>query len=166
MKLKKNKILIIFALVVVCINSVSLSKYNAGQEFEMNMRIARAVVDLEKDEILKAEIKENSFPMEYHFCLNNYKGEKINEVEFDYVIEIECSVDNFPIKYQLFDCDNQKEIALIDGKSETMKIKKSEKESRKFKLILSWRELNQELADDLQIKLKVDIVQSKKGDMV
>ncbi len=166
MKLRKNRIWMIFVLVVVGVNSMSLSKYHARQEFGVNMSVAKMVVDLEKDAVLKAEMKENSFPIEYNFCLNNYKGDKVNEIEFDYVIEVENSVENFPINCQLFDCDAQEEITLVNGKSEKMKIKKLEKESRKFKLILSWRELNQELADNIQIKLKLDVVQSKKGDMV
>ena len=42
-------------------------------------------------------------------------------------------------------------------------MKKLTKESREFKLYLQWREIDGELADDLDIKLKVDAVQSRKG---
>lgn len=142
-------------------NTISLSRHKENPNFEMNTKITKPIVVLEKDEKIKRSIQENLFPLEYNFFINNYQEDKINEVDFDYTIEIEDSVNNFPINYTLFDCNNNEEIELADGKSRSMKIKKSVKESRKFKLIVNWRELNEELADELQIKLKVNVQQSK-----
>ena len=90
----------------------------------------------------------------------NYNEKEVNKVEFDYVIEIENSVDNFPVNYQLMDCETGQQIQLIDGKSEILHIQKSLKESRKFKLLFEWREL-EKMADDLQIKLKINVIQRK-----
>ncbi len=166
MRFKKNKAGILIILMAICVNSISLSKYNTNMEYQASTKIARAIVELEKDEKMEMEITERTLPLEYHFCINNYNETGINEVAFDYVIEIENSVDNFPVSYTLWDCDNQKEIKLKNGKSEVLRIKHSEKESRKFKLCLQWKELNEDLADNLQIKLKIDVVQSKKGESI
>lgn len=161
MRQKKNRRLIALSLMIICMNTISLSRYKENPNFEINTKITKPIVVLEKDEKIKRSIQENLFPLEYNFFINNYKEDKINEVDFDYTIEIEDSVNNFPINYTLFDCNNNEEIQLTDGKSRPMKIKKSVKESRKFKLIVNWRELNEELADELQIKLKVNVQQSK-----
>ncbi len=48
----------------------------------------------------------------------------------------------------------------MNGKSEPLKLKKGEKEKRKFKLIMQWQELNVELAEELQIKLKINLSQT------
>lgn len=166
MKFTKNKILSLIILLVICINSISLSKYSSFWEGKAMIQVSKPIVILEKDEILKTEITEKSFPMEYDFSICNYDESKVNEAEFDYVIQIEDSVEDFPISYKLIDCDNQEEIQLIEGKSQPMKIKSFEKEIRKFKLCFEWRELDRELADSLKIKLKVDVVQSRKGEEV
>lgn len=161
MRRKKNRKLIVLSLIVICMNTISLSKHKENVNFQMNTKITKPIVVLEKDEMIKSEIRENLFPIEYNFSINNYKEDEINEVDFDYRIEIEDSADNFPISYTLFDCNNEEEIEVIDGKSRPMKIKKSVKESRKFKLFINWRELDVDLADELQIKLKVKVQQSK-----
>lgn len=165
MKLNKNNVWIVISLVVICMNTISLSKQKANANFEMSSQIARPIIELEKDEIIKRQIEENAFPMEYYFCINNYREDEVNEIAFDYRIEIENSVDNFPIGYTLVDCGNNEEITLINGKSDLMQIKKSEKESRKFKLILNWRELNSDLAEKLQIKLRISLEQSKEDEI-
>lgn len=160
MRQKKNRRLIVLSLMVICINTLSFSRHKENSNFEMHTKISKPIVVLEKDEIIKTSIQENLFPLEYHFSIQNYQENEVNDVDFDYTIEIENSTDNFPINYTLLDCDNSEEIELIDGKSRPMKIKKSVKESRKFKLVLNWRELNEDLADELQIKLKINVQQT------
>ena len=83
----------------------------------------------------------------------------------DYYIQIEASDEKFPVSYILLDCDNNVEVKLTDGKSDIMKLNKNTKESRNFKLCLQWKELDAELASKLELKLKVDVVQSKEGDV-
>ncbi len=163
MKNKKDKIIIIIAWLIIGIEL--FSNFTSGLECEATMQIAKAIVVLEKDEILKTEFQEHSTPMEYHFCLNNYQDDEINEVEFDCILELQNSTNDFPISYQLWDCDQKREISFIDGKSESITIKKGQKESRKFKLILKWCEREGVLADNLQIKLRVDVVQNQKGEI-
>lgn len=157
---KSRKLLLIFCGIAIIINCISMLQNVQGTEVGVHSEILKPIIVLEKDEMLKQQIHENSFPLEYEFCLNNYQENEVNEIDFDYQIEIENSVDNFPVNYQLIDCETGQQIQLIDGKSELLHIRKSIKESRKFKLVFEWREL-EEKADDLQIKLKINVIQRK-----
>lgn len=164
MKKKVNDLLLIgISVIVICMNNISLSRYENGMSCNVNSQIAKAIIEVKKDEKIEQLINQHTFPMEYHFWINNYKEDAVNEVDFAYTIGIESSVENFPISYVLIDCDNNREVSLINGKSEAIQMKKLTKESREFKLYLQWREIDGELADDLDIKLKVDAVQSRKG---
>lgn len=165
MKLNKNNMWILISLLVICVNTISLSTQKTNSNLKLHSQIAKPIIELEKDEMIKRQIEENEFPIEYRFCIHNFRENEINEVAFDYRIEIESSVENFPICYTLVDCEKNEEILLIDGKSDWMQIKKSEKESRKFKVILNWQELNSDLAEELQIKLKISLQQSKEDEI-
>ena len=110
--------------------------------------------------MLKTQIDQNTFPLEYHFWIQNYREAEINEVDFEYSIELENSTKNFPVSYDLFDCKTNQEIEFINGKSGPLKLKKGEKENREFKLVMQWQELNVELAEELQIKLKINMMQN------
>ena len=157
---KSRKFLLFFCGFALIINCISMLQNVQGTQIGIHSEILKPIIVLEKDEILKQQIHEKSFPLEYGFCIQNYQENEINEVDFDYQIEIENSVDNFPVNYQLIDCENNQQIQLVNGKSELLQIKKSEKENRRFKLVFEWREL-EEKADDLQIKLKINVIQRK-----
>lgn len=166
MKKKRfRKIIGIICFIVLMINAVTIIPKEDKQYFMVGSKVAKPIVVLEKAEPLECQIQENFFPMEYYFSINNYEEEKINEVNCEYRIELENDVTNFPVTYFLVDCDTNQKIKLIDGKSENLMLKKDVKESRKFKLVLQWQELSMELADEMQIKLKVDVVQ-KQGENV
>lgn len=161
MRKKKELIIIVISMIVIGINTISLSKYDYVANGNAQTEIAKAILVLEKDEITTQQIDENSFPLEYNFVIHNYEGEKINEVDFEYSIEIDASTDDFPISYFLFDCDNNTEIELLEGKTNPISLKKSEKESRKFKLYMQWRELDGDLAENIELRLKINGIQSK-----
>ena len=161
MRKKKDLIIIVISIIVIGINTISLSKYDYVANGNAQTEIAKAILVLEKDEMVTQQIDENSFPLEYNFVIHNYEGEKINEVDFEYNIEIEALADNFPVSYMLFDCDNNTEIKLTEGKTENMSLQKFEEQTRKFKLYMQWRELDGELAEDIEIKLKINGIQSK-----
>ena len=101
--------------------------------------------------------------MEYDFIINNYVENEINEVNLDYVIEINASESNFPVEYELYDMKTNKVLPLTDGKSEKLKLKSNEKEERHFKIIIKWKELTEELAESVDLKLKVEAEQEKGG---
>ena len=164
MKFRKSDFMIAICVILICVNNIVLAKSKVrSKKYDMNLDVARPVIEIIKDEPIKCQIYQNSFPIEYNFCINNYDANSTNEVEFDYFIEIESSDENFPISYVLFDCDNNKELQLCNGKSEILRLKANKKQSRKFKLILEWQEKTEELAEKLQLNLKVTAVQSKEG---
>lgn len=162
-KRKSDLLIIIITILIIGMNNVSLSKYDYRANGSAQVEIAKAILVLEKDETIKKQIDQNSFPLEYDFTLNNYKEDKINEVDLEYNIEIEASEANFPVSYILFDCDNNTPIQLTEGKSETMYLQKFEKQSRKFKLYLQWKELDADLEEEIEINLKINAIQSKEG---
>lgn len=162
-KRKFRKRVLIFCFMFVLVNVILFFGQKKCLKYEVEAKIAKPIIILEKDKTLKTKINQLSFPMEYYFWIHNYEEEEINEIEFEYSIELENSVTNFPISYVLIDCDTNKEVDLKNGKSENLKIKKDVKESRKFKLVFRWQELNVQLAEELQIKLKINVLQNKEG---
>lgn len=160
MRKKSRKFLLFLCGFVIIINGISMLQNAEGMEIGVHSEILKPIIRLEKDEMLKQQIHEKSFPIEYEFGIYNYKESEVNKVDFDYQIEIENSVGNFPVNYELIDCTTNQKIQLVDGKSELLQIKKEEKESRKFKLVFKWRELEQ-MADELRIKLKINVIQRK-----
>lgn len=160
-KRKIRKILIGICMMVVFINVITIFRQGEIWQYQVEAKISKPIIVIERDDYLKMQITEKSFPIEYNFCINNYKEEEINEVEFEYNIELDNSIENFPVRYQLVDLKNNQEIKLVNGKSDSLKIKKDVKESRKFKIIFQWQELNKVLADKFDLKLKVNIVQKQ-----
>ena len=163
--MKKNRsTLIMFCVIVIFINHVTLSRADSKQSIKLYGKIGKPIVNLETDDKLECKVNEDKFPIEYNFSINNYENDEINQIDFYYTIEVVSSVDNFPIQYRLYDSDINKELKMIKGKSEELKIKKNEKEKRNFKLVLNWNELEGDLADEVKINLKINVVQDKKDE--
>ena len=162
-KKKSDFVIILIVLIVIGINTISLSKYDYVAECNVSAEIAKAILVVENDEIIKKQIDQNSFPIEYNFTVNNYKDDAINNVDFSYQIEVQASVDDFPIDYVLIDCQDNSEIKLSEGKSEIIKLTKNAKESKKFKLYLQWREIDKSISEKVQINLKIIGVQDKEA---
>ena len=102
-KSKRDLRMIIVSILIIGINTVSLSKYDYVANGNAQAQIAKAIFIVEKDETIKKQIDQNSFPLEYNFTINNYEGDKINEVNLEYNIEIETNEPNFPVSYVLLD---------------------------------------------------------------
>lgn len=160
--IRKNLFIIISCLSIICINNILYSKYLLKVETVGKASIAKSIVILEDNETINKKVDRTSFPIEYYFAINNYDNKNnINEVDFYYTITIENSNDNFPINYILYDCDNNREIKLDNNTSEILKINKNIKTSRKFKVILNWKDINKELSNNTEIILKVNVIQFK-----
>ena len=163
MKKRYDYLIITLSVIVICINIISLTKKNYAVSGNINTEIGKAIIELEKDEPIKQEISETLLPIEYNFTVRNYKEDNVNEINYEYIIQIEVSDNKFPVKCKLWDCDNNKFIDLTEGKSEKLQLRKNQKEDRKFKILFEWKELNEEFAENVQIKLKVDSVQKIEG---
>lgn len=162
MKKRKKEIVMIFLIIIsIGIKNISVSKNDYESISIYNTQIAKAIIDVEREDTIEQKITRENFPMEYYFFINNFIDDKINEIDFDYIIEIELSSQDFPVEYDLIDCESNLPIELENGKSKILKLDKFKKKSRKFKVRLSWKELDRELSDNLDIKLKIHAVQSK-----
>ena len=162
MLIKKEKVIVLISLIIIIVNLITLPKIKYSYNSRVESKIAKGIIVLEKDETLEETVNKNSFPLEYNFVIKNFdENNNINEVEFDYKIRIENSVDNFPVKYKLIDCDKDMELRLNFGETSILTLKKLEKEIRHFKLYVEWNDLDLELADNIEIKLKLEAVQHK-----
>lgn len=160
--INKEKVVIIISLIIIMLNLITLPKKKYSYDSYGNSQIAKGIITLEQDEIIEKMVDETLFPLEYNFTVNNFDDkDNINEVDFDYKIRIESSVQNFPVKYKLIDVDNGKEMHLNNDETPILTLEKMKKESRHFKLYVQWNDVDLELADELEIKLKIDAVQSK-----
>ncbi len=154
-----RKLMFVICVGVILVNLFLILPQDEKIQFAVSANTAKPIVVLEKEDVLKKQIQQNSFPLEYYFHINNYQGEQINEVDCEYSIELENAVTNFPVTYCLVDCDTNQEVDMVDGKSKNLPMAKDVKLSKKYKLVFEWQELDTELADEMQIKLKINVVQ-------
>lgn len=158
----KDKIILLISLAVIVLNLFLLQKRKNSYNFDIETEIAKGIIYLDNDEIIEKKVNRESFPLEYNFSIRNFDdNNNINEVDFDYKIKIETSVNNFPIKYRLIDCEKNIELFLISGESPVLNLEKFEKKIRKFKLYVEWSDVEEEYSDDLEIKLKIQAVQKE-----
>ena len=128
-------------------------------------QIAKAIIVLNKNEIIEKEVNKESFPIEYYFEIKNFdEKNNINEVDLKYKIIVESSKKNFPIKYRLVDLDNNTDIQLINNETQLMYLEKNQKDVRHFKLFVEWNDIDLELANETSINIKVEAVQGGKID--
>ena len=128
---------------------------------QANLQVAKPIINVVTDKMLQEQIKEDSFPMEYCFEIHNYDGDEVNQADFEYRIYLEDSVSNFPVKYCLIEIQNNQEVPLENGYSTTLILPKNEKVNRKFKIVLNWKELDGQLAEEMKIRLKILAIQGK-----
>lgn len=160
--MRKKEIAVIFvSIIIVCINNISLSSVKREQGNAGKAEILKPVIEVIQDETIEAQMNQYSIPLEYNFSINNYNGTSVNEADFEYVIEIENSQKNFPARCFLYDIDNDMKISINNGKSPVMKLDKFSKISRRFKICIEWIEKNGALAQETEIKLKINAIQER-----
>jgi hypothetical protein len=164
--LKNSLVVLLIILVILGIPNVSRARY---YEF-LNMmsvraNIAEPIIQVEslQNKIIQSINKESEI-QEYLFVVRNYENEnskKISEVDFSYTIEIISSNENFPIKIELYDVQDNLEI--LNGKniSENIFIKKEIEYEKQYKLVVTWEKTNNELSDSDNIHIVVNVNQNK-----
>ena len=163
MKNKKiEKFIIFFIIIVISIRNISFSKNDYRVVCSYNTQIAKPIFDVKIDDIIEQEIIKENFPIEYFFYINNYIEDEVNEIDFNYTIEVKFSNQNFPVSCTLVDCISNEQIDLVNGESKVFSLDKFHKMSKKFKLHLEWKEMDTELSEDLDINLKINAVQKEK----
>lgn len=140
----KKKILILI-LFLISLSSISFAQYyeNLGK-IVGNAIIAEPIFKVESiPQIVISDFNKKTPNKEYYFVVKNYEvtegsNKRITEVDFDFDIEIKNSDNNFPIKYELYDCSNGEEILNNLNKTERINVKKNIIFENKYKLVISW----------------------------
>ena len=155
----KLVIILLFIIMMVLI-SYSVSKYKLLITKKGTGVIAEPIIVFEKDNKINAEFNKKLGILEYNFKIKNYSGEKINEVDFFYNIEILENNLSFPVEYKLINLTTNEEIEIIDNKTKEFFIGKSEKEEDIYQLEVKWLDKNLDVySDSLQIAIKANIIQ-------
>ena len=147
--MKKIKLLILISVLIVILfpKNVLARYYQSFLKINGKATIAEPIIRVEPlQETITAEINKNVQIQEYFFIVKNYENDsnnnkRINEVDFSFYIEIENSNDNFPVKYELYDCETNLEILKDSNRTESMDIIKNEEYEKKYKLLVNWNEL-------------------------
>lgn len=163
MKFKIKQIILMAIIILLCIPSITMSKYNSKFEKNGKINIAKPVIIFEEQTELNSEIiNKKSFPIEYNFKIKNYTDTGVNEIEFYYNIEVQDTAINFPIKYRLFDINTNEEVILNNNKTIDMKISNGIAEEKLYKLVIEWDKRNGRLSNDTDLNIKINVVQQKK----
>jgi len=170
MHFRIKQILLITLLVLLLLpSSIVMSKYVSKIEQNGRTEIARPIIVFEEQTDLNSEIiDKDSFPLEYSFKIKNYIDDAINEVDFHYNIEIQGLEGNFPIKYILIDENIDEEMLLKESKTDNFQISKDIEEEKKYKLIIKWDKKDGTLDNELNLRIKVNVIQqknNKKGEL-
>jgi hypothetical protein len=151
--------LIIFILGVVC--NFTFSKYSQVIDGAGGASIAKPIIHIEKEDVKEMEIYKGCKQIEYNFSVSNFEGNDLTDVDFEYIISIEESNNNFPVQYSLLN-DNNEEIKLENNKSEKILLTKEKETVHSYKLIAKWQDLQGELSAKDSIKINIEMNQFKK----
>lgn len=127
---KKLKLIFLISLVIICFsNPIFARYYETLQSFSGKATIAEPIIKIENlQDTIKMEVNKESNIEEYNFIIKNYELEenqkRINEVYFEYSIEIKNTCENFPIRYELYDVESGEE--LLKGTNKISRIKNLE----------------------------------------
>lgn len=158
MKIVSWKIISVIIIILI-IPITSLAKYyEIIRKIEGNAIIAEPIVVVEKkQEKVISDFNKNTVK-EYGFLVKNYKydergNKRISEVDFIYNIEIKNSSNNFPVKYELYDCSSNEEILKGNNKTSDLLLLRNQEYENEYKLIVSWNEV-----ENLDSQSEIDIL--------
>lgn len=158
--------LIIVLFLFIFMNN-SYAKFASKIKGKGTAYLKEPIIILEKKEILIGEISKTNNEYIQDFYVRNYLENKINEIEFEYLITLNSSTINFPVKYKLIKLDTNEELKL-DSKMQTTKIfMGTEKTIHRYRLVVNWCELDtKEKVDDIvEVKIKIKAEQIEKENL-
>lgn len=105
--ISKINILIIVLLLLIKIMPITLSKYQSSGIGNTNSNIAFYLLtaDYLTEKIKLSDLTPSDNPYLYTFTISNQKGEKISEVDIEYVLSI-VTTTNLPLRYELYENSN------------------------------------------------------------
>lgn len=155
---------IVVAWIILQITVFCNSKYSTSFTQKGEGEIAEPIIILESFDNDEKLVNKLDFPKEYQFKVKNYTADKINEVDFLYNIELIKSNSTFPVKYKIIDLSENRELTINNGISEEIKISKQIKEEKIYKIIFYWEEIENEMSENLEFKLRLNLKQYKIGE--
>ena len=152
---KSLKIIVIF-FVILIISNKNIAKYIEKINIISKTKIAKPIINIEKDEkiiITKIDLEKE---IEYKFKIKNYNEDKVSSVEFLYYIQLESDILEELVNYTLVDLEENKEIELINNRTQNIKML-NEKYEKEYMLIVKLKEENL----NGNINIKIGVVQNK-----
>ena len=166
MKKENVKVILIVSLLLICYSRPIFARYYESIElFSGKATIAEPIVKVEAlQDTINMEVNKESNINEYNFIVKNYeinKGlKRINEANFLYDIEVKNSDNNFPVKYELFDCETGKELLNGSNKVQGMEIFKNIEYEKEYKLRVTW-ENKENMSETNDVDIVVSASQKK-----
>ena len=156
----KKKSIYIFIIIILLVVIISFSKANYKQIIDGygKASIAKPIIEVLSKDKIKKEVLNGMEGIDFKFDIQNYKEEMISELDFEYIISIKESKENFPIEYALLDEDGNK-IPLKNNVSDKILIKGNIKEKHSYTLRASWKSKIGVLSASDNIKIEVEAVQ-------
>lgn len=87
---RTNKKIIILLFILLFLSNNCLASYISTNKFTKKIQIAKPIINLKNDDILL--INKNSDENYYCFSVTNFNGDNINEIKFNYTLEIEYDI--------------------------------------------------------------------------
>ena len=153
---KRILIIIIIFFIILIINNKNIAKYIEKINIISKTKIAEPIINLEQDEkivIKKIDIEKE---IEYKFKIKNYNDNEISNMEFLYYIELQTNIPEELVECKLVDLEEDKEIKLINNKTNEFKIL-NEKYEKEYKLITKLKD--EKLNGNINIK--IGVIQNK-----
>lgn len=152
---KSLKIIVIF-FVILIISNKNIAKYIEKINISSKNKIAKPIINIEKDEkiiITKIDLEN---VIEYKFKIKNYNETNKTNIEFLYYLEIETNIQQDLVELKLMNETKNEQLNLIENKTDNFKIPK-EKFEAEYKLIARLKSENL----NGNINIKIGVVQSK-----
>lgn len=147
-------ITILFGILV----GVSLARYQQNLQGQAFADIAKPILEVKKDKSLMiTALNPRAY---YEFEIKNYRGEKLNEIEMEYYIEIISLVDE-TIHFVLY--QEEQEVLLINNKTENRKLTKEEKQTHYYRLEVIYDKTKGDNKKDINGKVELKIHSIQKG---
>lgn len=171
MREKSKLIISVFILVLLFISNVVLANYRTIIDGKASAVLKKPLFFCNKPDIIQGQISSiENYYYESTFNIFNFieknefeESETLNEIAFEYTIQIIPSTFNFPVKYSLIDLNTNQQLSL-DSNLETDKLSLGiTKENYNYKLIVEWDSdnNNQNLDSNLDVEILVKGVQNK-----
>lgn len=156
---KKYIVLTIIVLIYIALlTRTTIAKYSEEYNIQSNAKIAKSVIILDIDNTKEYNnINKNSKMERLEFNIKNYNEIQISDVEMLYSIEIVGN--DSALTYTLYN-DNNKQIPLIDNKTNYIKIESINKAIHNYSLDIDCNNASEN--DNIDIYIKLNSIQKER----